>query len=162
MNLQNTVVEGVIIVLVAGWIVYRQTRWQDLDPTRIWRGPIILGIIGFVRLRDAIPAAGIGAAAACLLALSAVLSIAVGLAMGALSQVRRAESGWQARTGLLGSLLWLVLLAVRIGIDLGAEQAGADMVVSLGAILLMLALNRAGRGVVLARRAGQPLLVTAD
>ncbi|WP_067564870.1 hypothetical protein [Nocardia acidivorans] len=162
MNSQNTVVEVVLVLLVVGWFVYRQTRWQDLDPNRIWRGPIILGVIGFVRLRSAIPAAGIGAVAVVLLVISAALSIAVGLAMGALSQVRRAESGWQARTGLLGSLLWLVLLAVRIGVDIGAKHAGAEVVASVGAILLMPALNRAGRGVVLAGRAGQPRLVAAD
>lgn len=162
MNLQNAVVEGAIIVLVVGWIMLRQTRWQDLNPMRMWRGPIILGVVGFVQLKSAIPAAGISAVVVALLAVSAVLSIAVGLAMGALSQVRRTGAGWQARTGWLGSALWLVLLAVRIGVDIGAKQLGADVVASVGAILIMLALNRAGRGVVLARRAAHPHLVTAD
>ncbi|WP_327145721.1 hypothetical protein [Nocardia sp. NBC_01327] len=162
MNLQNAVVEGVIVVLVVGWIVYRQTQWQVLDPMRIWRGPIVLGVVGVLQMKTVLAGDTLGGTAVALLVLSAVLSLGVGLAMGAVSQVRWIDGQWQARTGWLGSALWLVLLAVRIGVEVCARSVGAGVVASVGAILLMLALNRAGRGVVLARRAGLSRMVAAD
>ncbi|GAB2516379.1 hypothetical protein [Nocardia heshunensis] len=155
MNLQNAVVEGLVAVLVIGWIMYRQTQWQALDQTRLWRGPIVLGLIGFLQMKSVLTGGGLGVLAVVLLALSAVLGLAFGLVMGQLSQVRVGAAGLEARTGWVGSLLWLVLLAVRIGIDVVAHANGAAVVTSIGAILLMVALNRAGRAVVLARRAEQ-------
>ncbi|MEV6769101.1 hypothetical protein AB0N05_10800 [Nocardia sp. NPDC051030] len=161
MDLQNAVVEGVIAVLVIGWIMYRQTRWQVLDGTRMWRGPIILGVVGVVQAKSAFAGQGIGTVAIALLVLSAVLSVGVGAAMGRLSQLRWADGHWEARTGWIGSLLWLVLLAVRIGVDVLAHLAGAEVVASLGVILLIVAVNRAARTLVLARRAEQAQLIAA-
>ncbi|WP_067893180.1 hypothetical protein [Nocardia vaccinii] len=156
MSLQNAVLEGVVVVLVLGWIVYRQTRWQVMDLTRVWRGPIILAVIGVLVSRSAVAGASIGTRAVALLALEAVLSVGVGIGMGMLSQVRRVDGQLQARTGLVGSLLWFVMLAARLGVDVWASAGGAKIVASAGIILLMLALNRAGRTVMLLRRSREP------
>ncbi len=151
--MQHAVLEGIVVVLVLGLVVYRQTRWQVLDIGRIWRGPIILAVIGVVEARTALSGATFGTTAVALLALEAVLSVAVGVGMGMLSQFRWAEGTLQARTGLVGSLLWFVMLALRLGVDVWASAGGAKIVASAGFILLMLALNRAGRSLVLLRRA---------
>ncbi|AYF74484.1 hypothetical protein D7D52_12125 [Nocardia yunnanensis] len=161
MNLQSAVVEVVVAVVVIGWIMYRQTRWQLLDAGRLWRGPIVLAVIGVVQMKSVLADGTLSVTAIALLAVSAVLAVAVGLAMGLLSQVRTGAPGLEARTGWVGSLLWLVLLAVRIGVDVCAHLAGAAVVTSVGAILLVVALNRAGRAVVLARRAEQARMVAA-
>jgi hypothetical protein len=161
MNMQQAVLEGIVVVLVLGWIVYRQTRWQVLDPRRAWRGPIILAVIGVVEVRTSLTGAAPGAAAVALLVLEAVSSVAVGVGMGLLSQFRWAEAGLEARTGLIGSLLWFVMLALRLGVDVWASADGAKIVVSGGMIVLMLALNRAGRTLVLLRRAQRVRPVTA-
>ncbi|MEU6583840.1 hypothetical protein [Nocardia sp. NPDC046763] len=152
MNLQNAVVDGAVAVLVIGWIMYRQTQWQVLDANRLWRGPIILGLVGFLLMRSVVTGGGLGVMSVALLALSAVLGVGIGVLMGVLSQVRRTAAGLEARTGWAGSLL---LLVARIGVDVVAHLAGAVAVTSVGAILLVVALNRAGRALVLARRAEQ-------
>ncbi len=159
--MRNAVVEGVVIVAVVGWIMYRQTRWQELDSSRMWRGPIVLAVIGVFEAKSAVSEDGIGAVALGLLLVSAVVSLGVGVVMGQLSQVRLADGGWQARTGWTGSLLWIVLLAVRVGVDVVARVSGAEVVTSLGVILVLVALNRAGRTLVLARRAERARLVRA-
>ncbi|MTE15088.1 hypothetical protein [Nocardia aurantiaca] len=161
MNVQNAVVDGAVAALVIGWIMYRQTRWQELDANRLWRGPIILGLIGFVQMKSVVAGSGIGVMAVALLALSALLGIGIGVVMGLLSQVRAGASGLEARTGWAGTLLWVALLAVRIGVDVVAHLSGAVAVTSVGAILLVVALNRAGRALVLARRAEQLRIVAA-
>lgn len=160
MNMQNAVVEGLVIVVVVGWIMYRQTRWSLLDPQRLWRGPIILAVVGGLQLKS-MADIQINGVAIAMLAITAVVSVGVGLAMGSLSELRWARDGIEARTGWLGSVLWLVLLVVRIGMDVVAHIEGAAVVTSVGVILLVVALNRVGRGLVLARRAEQMHLVAA-
>ncbi|MBF6060889.1 hypothetical protein IU500_08865 [Nocardia terpenica] len=160
-GMQNTVFEGAVIVLILGWIMYRQMRWQVLDQRRMWRMPIILAVIGVFQLKSAVSGVQISTVAVSLLVLSAVLSVAVGAAMGQLSQLRAADGQILARTGWVGSLLWLVLVAVRIGVDVWAHSVGATIVTAVGVILLMLALNRVGRGAVLLRRSEQFRLVAA-
>ncbi|MQY28618.1 hypothetical protein [Nocardia aurantia] len=150
----------VLVVAVLGWIVYRQTRWQVLDPARIWRMPIILTVIGLISLRSTpIDGDSFGTVAVLLLAGSGLLSLGVGALMGVMSQLRVAENRWQARTGWAGSLLWLVLVAVRVGVDVGANALGAKILTSTGVILVMVALNRVGRTLVLVRRADLRLIV---
>ncbi|MFJ9364745.1 hypothetical protein ACIRRA_10055 [Nocardia sp. NPDC101769] len=161
MNLQNAVVDGAVAVLVIGWIMYRQTQWQVLDANRLWRGPIILGLVGFLLMKSVVTGGGLGVMSVALLAFSAALGVGIGVLMGVLSQVRRTAAGLEARTGWAGSLLWLVLLVARIGVDVVAHLAGAVAVTSVGAILLVVALNRAGRALVLARRAEQAHPVAA-
>ncbi|WP_369635322.1 hypothetical protein [Nocardia sp. JMUB6875] len=160
MNLQNAVVSGLVAVIVVGWIMHRQTRWQSLDQSRLWRGPIILGLVGFLQMKSVV-SGGLGVTAVALLTVSALLAGGIGLVMGLLSQVRSGAQGLEARTGMAGTLLWLVLMAMRIGVDVVAHLAGAAAVTSVGAILLTVALNRAGRAVVLARRAEQVHAVAA-
>ncbi|MFI5777875.1 hypothetical protein [Nocardia sp. NPDC051570] len=155
MSLQNAVLEGALVVVVLGWIVYRQSQWRLVDSARMWRGPIVLAVIGLVQMRTAFSGGSIGAVAVALLVLSAVLSLAVGVAMGWLSQIRRTDGQLWARTGLIGSALWFVLLAVRIGVDVWAHLLGATIVTAIGVILIMLALNRTGRTLMLMRRAEQ-------
>lgn len=154
MTSQN-VLEIAIAVLVVGWIIYRQTQWQTLNPARIWRGPIIVAVIGAVSLKTSLTGATIGTTAVALLVLEAVLAVAVGVGMGMLSQIRTVGGTLAARTGLIGSLLWFVMLALRLGVDVWASADGAKIVASTGVILLMLALNRVGRTAVLLRRAEQ-------
>jgi hypothetical protein len=154
MTSQNVLAIG-LAVLVLGWIVFRQTQWQTLDRTRIWRGPIILAVIGVVSMRTSLTGATVGTTAVALLVLEAVLSLSVGVAMGMLSQIRNVDGSLAARTGLIGSLLWFVMIALRVGVGVWATVDGAKIVASTGVILLMLALNRAGRTTVLMRRADQ-------
>ncbi|RDI68593.1 hypothetical protein [Nocardia pseudobrasiliensis] len=154
MSMQNAVIEGALVVAVLGWIIYRQSQWRPLDAARMWRAPVVIAVIGLVQMKTAVTGS-IGVVAVALLVLSAVLSLAVGVAMGWLSQIRETDGRLWARTGLLGSALWFVLLAVRIGVDVWAHMLGATIVTAVGVILIMLALNRAGRTLVLTWRAEQ-------
>ncbi|KAA0021196.1 hypothetical protein [Antrihabitans cavernicola] len=145
----------VIAVLVLGYIMWRQTQWRVVDHGKMWRLPIILGIIGVVAIGQSdTAAAGFTPLAIAVLVVEGALAVIVGVWMGGLSQFARNEHGdLVARTGAAGSMLWLLLIAVRIALDVAAVNMGAKVVASGGVILLMLALNRLGRTAVLARRA---------
>ncbi|RMI33236.1 hypothetical protein [Nocardia stercoris] len=150
--MQNSQLQAaLVVVLVLGWVVYRQTRWQVLDQARIWRGPVLFAVLGVVAARDSLH--DVGPVDLVAFAVQATLSLVVGALMGRLSQLRPVAGGLEARTGLAGSALWLLLIVVRVALDSGARAMGATAVTSVGVILLLLAVNRAGRIGVLVRRA---------
>ena len=91
------------------------------------------------------PISGIDLAA---LAIELVVSAATGAWMGAIAHFRplapagATSARWESRTGWWGLTLWLLVVAVRVGIDVVAVRLGAGMVTSTGVILLVLAANR--------------------
>lgn len=161
MNL-DTLANIVLIVLLVGWLGYRQTTWRPVAPSRLWRTPLILAVLGIVNLARG--DVGIGGLDVAVLVIEVVLALGVGAWMGALAHFRpldrpvtsrRGESVVvESRTGWWGLALWAALLLVRIGIDVAATAIGAHAVTGAGVILLVFAANRAARNAVLAARLG--------
>lgn len=71
------------------------------------------------------------------------------------------ETVLETRTGWLGLVLWIALIAVRIGVDVVASNMGAVLVTATGVILLMIAANRVARVFVFAARVQTCDAVTA-
>lgn len=144
---------GIALVVLLG---YRQATWQYLDPTRIWRTPLIMGVVGVVVLAQT--RATITTVDVVFLGIEALITIGVGLTMGSITRFRtvatpdRKGRTLQSRTGALGAVLWIVLLAVRVGLDVLGGHLGAHLLTSTGTILLVLALNRAARALVVDQR----------
>ena len=137
---------GVLLgLLLVGLLMARQLRWRTFDPSRVFRLPVVLGAIGLIDLVRH-PGATVSAVDAAFLLLELVLAAAVGAAMGRLT-VFRADPGvagrLQSRTGRPGAALWLVLIAVRVGVDLLAEQFGSHLLAATGVILVVIAVSRA-------------------
>ena len=152
-------------ILVLVWVGYRQTTWRAVDAGRMWRMPVILGIAAVATLVTSKMAVnGIDVAA---LAIELVISAATGIWMGALAHFRpleptsvsgsdgRSAARWESRTGWWGLALWLLVIGVRVGIDLLAVHFGATLVSSTGIILLVVAVNRLARVVVILHRAAR-------
>jgi len=144
---------GIALVVFLG---YRQTTWQYLDPTRIWRTPLVMAIVGVVVLAQT--KAAVTTTDVVFLGIEALITIGVGLTMGSITRFRtvgtpdRKGRTIQSRTGWLGAALWIVLIAVRIGLDVLGGHLGAHLLTSTGTILLVLALNRAARALVIDQR----------
>ena len=99
-----------------------------------------------------------------LLAIELVLSLGVGALMGRLAVFRADPADravLQARTGWAGVSLWIVLIAVRIGLDLTAHALGASFVASTGVVLILLAVTRGTSALVTRARAAQRTAVSA-
>ena len=62
----------------------------------------------------------------------------------------------QSRTGWAGAVLWVVLIAARVGLDVLGGHLGAHLLTATGTILLVLALNRAARALVIDQRIPRP------
>lgn len=141
---------------LVGFLAYRQATWRSLDPARIWRGPLVMAIVGVVVLAQT--TATVTTTDVVFLGLEALLTVGVGLAMGAMTRFRTVTTPdakgrtLQSRTGSLGAALWIVLIAARIGLDVLGGHLGAHLLTSTGTILLVLALNRAARALVVDQR----------
>lgn len=146
----------VIGVALVGFLAYRQMTWQYVDPARIWRLPLVLGIVGVVALANT--KAAITSADVVFLGIEVLVSIAIGLTMGRITTFRTAPQSddkgrtLQTRTGALGGVLWLVMIVVRVGLDVLGGHMGAHLLTSTGTILLMVAVNRAARALVVDQR----------
>lgn len=146
----------VIGVALVGFLAYRQATWRYLDPARVWRAPLVMAVIGVVMLSRT--GGTITTSDIVFLGIEALVGIAIGITTGRITAFRTATTPddkgrtLQSRTGWLGATLWVVLIAVRVGLDVLGGHLGAHLLTSTGAIVLLLAVNRAARALVLDQR----------
>lgn len=173
--------EAVLEALVAlAAIVYacaRQLRWTPVIPSRMWRMPAILAAIGLYTITKS-GVSTVTAADVAILTASAVAAVGTGALMGVIARfrpisdqslravlaARRAPDvlpTTESRTGWVGIALWVVLIAIRIGLDLLAHGLGAELAASTGVILVTIALNRGVRILVFSRRHDRHLALAA-
>jgi hypothetical protein len=182
MNISN-VADILIAAAVVCWIIYRQFTWQLANAGKLWRMPVIVGIIGVIMLTQTKSLTSVRPLDLVILAGELVISIALGAVMGSLARFRsRPQSAndvrdrrgvsvrqhdpsitvVESRTGVLGAALWIVLIAVRVGIELAvAHYYPSALLASTGTILLVVAANRAARAFVVLNRLDRQRLVAA-
>jgi hypothetical protein len=165
-TLLSAILEGALGVALIVWISLRQLRWTAVVPSRMWRMPAILAIIGVVTVARA--HTSVTATDLALLALEAVLALGTGVAMGVIDRFRPISADaaaavvqrrpgteaprYESSTGWIGVVLWLVVIAARVGIGFWGHALGSTLIESTGVILVVVALNRvASAAVVLTR-----------
>jgi len=163
MTLQ-TIGNALLILLVIGWIGVRQLNWRPVALGKMWRSPLIFAVVGAILLAQQVKPASITPLDLAVVAGELVLSLAVGAWMGAIAHFRRlpqpiatGKDGrdiavYESRTGALGLVLWVLVIAVRVGLDVLAGLAGSHLASATGIILLVLAANRLARTAVFAAR----------
>lgn len=182
--LVSNIAYAVLALGVIVWIVYRQMTWQLVTPSRMWRMPIILAVIGVIELSQVKGVTTISGLDLAILGGELVIALGVGAAMGALAHFRTrpqratdvssrrgdgAPGDWsptnsvvESRTGVLGAVLWIVMIAVRVGIEFGARSVDSSALISsVGVIMLVIAANRIARVLVLAYRMDHKALQNA-
>jgi hypothetical protein len=172
MTLQ-TIGNVLLIIVLIGWIGFRQLTWRPVSIARMWRVPAIMAIVGVALLLQTTDAARLTALDLTVLVVEIAISLGIGAWMGAiavfrpLSTVREADlastarSALASRTGWWGLALWVLVIVIRVGIDLFAAQAGSHLAASTGIIVLLVVANRAARTAVFAYRLERMPAVTA-
>jgi hypothetical protein len=178
----QTLLSIVIGLALLVWISYRQLTWTPVVPERMWRMPVILVIGGLFLLVQENAFATVSGTDIAALAIELAISIALGAAMGALAHFRpMAEDSRRAyaaknaarvvgvlpaletRNGWFGMALWLVLIGMRIGGEFWAQANNSALMTASGVILLMVAVNRAVRILVITQRAARhPALAVSE
>ncbi len=166
------IADAILVLVAIGWIGYRQMTWRVVDPSRMWRMPVVLAVVGAGILVTGDKASILTPIDVTALAVELVVGLGIGAVMGAIAHFRPLSSAaieayeahrrdgrgvgaavaYESRTGWVGLALWFVMIAVRVGLDVAAAHLGAAEVVSTGVILLIIAANRAARVAVFAYR----------
>jgi tellurite resistance protein TehA-like permease len=178
----STVVDIIIALAVVCWIIYRQLTWQLVNPSRLWRMPIIIAIVGLIMLAQTKSLTAVKPVDLLILVGELILALGLGAIMGTLAKFRtrpqrasdvRQRSGvpvdfdpavtvTESKTGGLGAALWIILIALRVGIELlTTHYFPSALLASTGTILLVVAANRVARAVVVGVRMERRGLVTA-
>lgn len=168
----------VIAIAAIVWLSYRQTTWQPVSPGRAWRMPLILtgvGAIGLFTSHQQQPLEGVNLG---LLIVELVIGAAVGAAIGVIAHLRpvtaealrkhsegrradREAPVFEARNGVWGLVLWILLLAARVGLIFWVASLGVAVESSSAAIIMLLGVNRLARTAVILSRAGRQGFVPA-
>jgi hypothetical protein len=157
-----------LIIVLVGWICYRQVTWRPIVASRMWRMAFILALVGVIELVSTDALKTVTTFDITMLIIETVASLGIGAVMGLIAVIRplstegRASvlSGgragetplYETRTGWWGLGLWVVFIALRIGMDVWAGANGAQLASTIGAILIVVAANRAARTAVLLSR----------
>ena len=156
----STVADVLLIVAAVVWVLARQVQLARVKPRLLVLAPLVLAYFGI----RALPAstwhkgADLG-----LLAVSAVISIALGLSRGQTINVWREDDGTWWRRGSMRTLaLWGALIVAR-GLLYGVDAAAGHREASgLGAVLVTLALSFAAQNTVTALRMNAAPPLPAD
>lgn len=173
------IAEALLGVALLVWIVYRQMTWRAVDIGRMWRMPLILGGVGIVSLISSGSAKALTATDLGLLAIELAVAIVTGALMGFVAVFRpiteasltrwrnrrrpddSAEPTTETRTGWIGLALWVLLVAVRVGLGFWGHSLGSALAESSGVILLVLSVNRILRTLVFSLRHDRHLSLAA-
>jgi hypothetical protein len=168
-DMTQIIINVLIAVVVIAWIGGRQLTWRPVTPQALWTLPAIITGAGVVLTASQVKPAAFTPFAVGVLAAEIVLSVGLGVLMGAIARFRRdaavpgrQASEWETRTGWLGMALWVVLIGLRVGMDVWADAAGAgELLVATGTIVLVVGINRLTRSAVIAYRLSRHALVAA-
>ncbi|MGA2929202.1 MAG: hypothetical protein ABSG43_25070 [Solirubrobacteraceae bacterium] len=142
------------VLAVIGIIVYvigQQLVGSALSGKRLVVLPAVLTVIGIADIGG--HGSHPGATDIVLLVVSAVIAIAIGAGLGAMTRLERRDGYLWAQLPKQGLWLWGGLIVSRLLITGIADAAGAHVAAGATAILLMLGLNRAAQALVVVPRA---------
>ncbi|GAA2752296.1 hypothetical protein [Amnibacterium kyonggiense] len=162
MSLQPFAIAALALLVVA-LLVWRQLRWTRFDASRVLRLPVVLGALGLVEIATS-TTVRLEAVDVAVLAAEVAVAVGIGAAMGARTVFRpspTAPGAWEARTGAVGAALWLVIIAMRIGVSVAGPAIGVHAATSAGVSLLVLAAARGATALIARSRAPQAAPVSA-
>ncbi len=136
---------------IIGFVIWQQVTGAALRGRRVVMLPAILTAIGILDLTGS--KARPGPTDIALLAISACVAIAIGVALGAMTRLERRDGHLWAKLPKRGLWLWGGLILSRVVIAGIAHVADAHVAGGTSAILLTLGLNRAAQAMVIVPRA---------
>jgi hypothetical protein len=150
-------IETIIIALaVIGVVTYRQTRWQSVEPSRLFRMPAILAAAGLFAMWGTIRTLPQGwhpgAADIAVLVGELGAGLVAGVLMGRLASLRTENGVVQTRLAGPGLVVWLGFIGLRVGFGFLAVLVGATFAAQPGATLLVIGLIKLVQSLIVGER----------
>jgi hypothetical protein len=144
------VLDIVVTLAVLAWVLYRQTVARPVTVRQLWVLPAILVVLGVISLSN-VNHGHLSRTGVTYVAVDLVSSIALGAIRGCFIRVY-SQNGVMWRQGSAVTIaLWIVSIAVRLGIGLLAAKAGVGNV-SDAALEVAFGLSLAGQNAIVALR----------
>jgi hypothetical protein len=157
----SSILQGVLILALFCWILAKRFNWRPVrGDSRQWRLPVILIAIGVWATLGSQHKDSSGAVIAMTskddtyLVVGALVSLGLGMARGATLEIANHAGQMMKRYRPLTAVLWFVLIAVRLGIDLYGGHMGVSSAVIGTSIMLMFGLSLLGESLTVAMRTG--------
>lgn len=144
-----SILDIVAVVVIVGYVIGRQLLGEHLRGKRLILLPVVLVALGLSQLVGHHP----GAADIALIAVSAIVASAIGVAQGALLHLETRDGTLWGQMPLRSLWLWTALVGSRIVVDVIAHGIGAHLAASTAPIILTLGINRLAQAAVVAPRA---------
>jgi hypothetical protein len=142
------------VLLVIGIVVYvigQQVVGRSVSGKRLVVLPAVLTVIGILDITG--QKSHPHATDIALLTMSAVIAIAIGIGLGAMTRLERRDGHLWAQLPKQGLWLWGGLIVSRLVISGIGGATGAHVAAGTTAMVLMLGLNRAAQALIVAPRA---------
>jgi hypothetical protein len=147
---------ALIAVAVVAYLLVRRFLGEPLQARRLILPPLILIVWGGVNLSH-VGSGGTAVHQALLdgvvVGFGAIVAVLGGVIRGLTVKVYVRDGHTWYRYGLMTVVVWLALIALRLGQSLAGHALGADQAVLNAALLLILGLSLLGEAAVVARRA---------
>lgn len=148
--------EVVFILALLVMLVRQQVKGQYMDKRRLWGTPVLLAVVGAIYISLTVHA--FIAADAILATLDVIIAVGVGLGLAALTTTHVATSPdrrgrWiLIRSGWKGGALWIAFIALRLGLQPVASALNAQLINSVGVILILITVAKVTTAIVVAPR----------
>ncbi|MDT7692570.1 MAG: hypothetical protein QOI75_1937 [Pseudonocardiales bacterium] len=146
----------VITVAVVVWLIVRQLQVRPVKENRPYRIALVLGVIGVIEISNYVGGKHLPAVAYVILVLSLAVGAVFGFLRAQVTAVWRGDDGVLVRQGnAVTVVLWIVGLALHIGIDLVLRRTttAADQLGSVSLLLYLAVTVAAQRWVVTGKAA---------
>lgn len=141
----------VLVIAIAAYVIGRQLLGEPLRGKRVILLPVILAVVGGTDLAHThLHATTVDVTC---LAISAVISVSIGLAQGAVLRIEQRDGYLWGQLPPKGLILWVALIVSRVTMLAVASGLHAHLAASSDTILLMLGINRLGQAAVVTLRA---------
>ena len=157
----SSILQGVLILALFCWILAKRFNWRPVrGDSRQWRLPLILIAIGVWATLGSQHKTSSGAVIAITgkdytyLFVGALVSLGLGMARGFTLEIANHAGQMMKRYRPPTAVLWFVLIAVRLGIDLYGGHMGVSSAIIGTSIMLMFGLSLLGESLSVAMRVG--------
>lgn len=150
----DTLQSIVVGLVVLGWILYRQLQARPVREERPYLLMVVLGALGLVETQQFLADKHLAPGAYIVLVVSLAVGMGIGFVRGWLVHIWRVDGVLTRQGNGATVVLWLVGLAIHLGIDvvLGAVESDARGL-GLASLWLYLALALAAQRYAVLRRA---------
>lgn len=148
-----------IVVLMLGFITYRQTRWQPVRLSKLLRMPVIFAVAAFATIPTSVQSLPtgwrLGVRDVALIGVELALGVVVGILMGRWTEIATHGGSVVSRVAGRGIAVWIGFIAVRVSLGIFGSTLGAPLGRMMSIAFFMVVTVKVAQAIVIRSRVAQ-------